>query len=131
MLFRSGVDVPDTVTAKSLAPIMRGQSTSGRSQLALSYQTSAIRKSDVSDQRALVSDRWKLMRSLHNGYDVTRLFDLQQDPWEIKNQARAPQHQARRLSMAAALEEELQAVGDSTTPSVPGWNLPTLTGNER
>lgn len=119
----AGIPVPATVTAKSLEPILSSSATSVRSQLPLSYQTHALRKPGTSDQRALVTPRWKLIRSLHGGYDVTRLFDLEADPWETSNLADVPHHRGRRGELGEALERELEALGDPARPSEAGWGF--------
>ncbi len=119
----TGIPVPESVTARSLAPLIRGEVTAIRSQLALSYQTSAIRTPVTSDQRALVTPTWKLLRSLHEGHAVTRLFDLSSDPWELADQSGTPEQAARQSQMAKALAAELEANGDNNQPSIPGWNL--------
>ena len=77
---------------ESLAPIVRGEAQSVRDSLFSAYL-------DV--QRAVRDERWKLIRYPHVG--VTQLFDLENDPWELKDLAREPEHAARVGELNALL----------------------------
>jgi arylsulfatase A-like enzyme len=87
-----GVEVPESVEGESLAPIVRGEAQSVRDSLFSAYL-------DV--QRAVRDERWKLIRYPHVG--VTQLFDLENDPWELKDLAREPEHAARVGELNALL----------------------------
>ncbi|MDF1799392.1 MAG: sulfatase-like hydrolase/transferase [Planctomycetota bacterium] len=122
-----GIDTPDTVTARSLAPIIAGGADAVRDHLLLSYRTSARHNDDTSYLGAIVTPRWKYLRSLHERdavtSDVTRLFDLENDPWEITDHATEEAQAARVATLAELLDAELAAVGDHIRPSQVGWNL--------
>ncbi|MBN2577749.1 MAG: sulfatase-like hydrolase/transferase, partial [Pirellulales bacterium] len=68
----TGIDVPEAVEGRSLAPVIRGQ----REEL-YAYVFGHYR--DV--QRMVRSDRWKLIR--YPRIDRWQLFDLQNDPHEL------------------------------------------------
>jgi arylsulfatase A-like enzyme len=123
----AGIDTPDTVTARSLAPIIAGDQDRVREHLLLSYRTSARHREDTSYMGALVTPRWKLLRTLHERdgvtSDVTRLFDLESDSWETTDHATEPGQALRVADLAARLDAELAAVGDHLRPSLAGWNL--------
>lgn len=69
-----GLNVPPTVEGKSLVPLLRGEQRVVRSSVYLAYK-------DV--QRAVVTDRWKLVQYPKVG--ETQLFDLLNDPEEVHN----------------------------------------------
>jgi len=123
----TGVDAPDTITARSLAPIIAGEADAVRDHVMLSYRTSANHGDNTSYMRAIVMPRWKYLRTLHERdgvtSDVTRLFDLQTDPWEITDHAVEGAQTARVAAMAELLDADLAAVGDHVRPSRAGWNL--------
>jgi arylsulfatase A-like enzyme len=96
-----GVEVPKSVEGRSLVPILRGESTSVRDSIFTAYL-------DV--QRAVRDDRWKLIRYPHAG--VTQLFDLENDPHELADLGRSPEHAERVVRMTEELEEWQTALGD-------------------
>ncbi len=96
-----GVAVPDTVEGKSLAPIVRGEAGAVRDSLFFAYL-------DV--QRAVRDERWKLIRYPHVG--ITQLFDLEADPWELSDLARAPEHAERVEELTELLRQWQKDVGD-------------------
>lgn len=50
-------------------------------------------------------------------HQVTHLFNLQQDPYELENLAAAPSHRTRRDEMRALLEYWMRRTGDQILPS--------------
>jgi len=73
-----GVRVPASVKGKSLAPIIRGQKRKVRDTLFFAYK-------DI--QRGIRDERYKLILYCVKGKRTTQLFNLQADPWELKNLA--------------------------------------------
>ena len=123
----TGLETPSAVTARSLAPVVWGQTDAVRDHVLLSYRTKAARADDTSYMRAVVTPRWKYLRSLHavdgTPHDVTRLFDLADDPWETVDRSADPDQLERLTALAALLDAELAAVGDPVRPDRPGWNI--------
>ena len=99
-----GVTPPDTVEGHSLAPIWRGDTDFTRRSLFTAYEKG---------QRAVLTDRWKLIRYPHINH--TQLFDLDNDPHELRNLAAHPAH-ASRVNTLMALLESWQRVVDDDTP---------------
>ena len=60
-------------------------------------------------QRSWHEGRWKLVVQ-EDGY--LELYDLEDDPCELRNLASAPRHDDRRTSMRAALRREMERSGD-------------------
>ena len=97
----AGIDVPASVTSRSLAPLLTGRPAhfSARDDLVLGYRHI---------QRALVTDRWKLI--VYPEIDRVQLFDLAADPAEMHDLSR--EESARTRRMLDRLVERLAGEGD-------------------
>ena len=73
-----GLSVPETVEGKSLVPVLRDPRADVREALPFAYR---------GFQRGLRDGRLKLIEYAVGGNRHTQLFDLEQDPWELKNLA--------------------------------------------
>lgn len=73
-----GLDVPASVTGKSLKPVMEGKLEQIREQVFLAYSN---------QQRAVVSGDYKYIIYNVEGKITEQLFDLKQDPGELVNLA--------------------------------------------
>lgn len=118
----AGVQTPDSVEGKSLAPILSGEKQAVRETLYTTYETY---------MRGLTDGRWKLIRYPHINY--TQLFDLKKDPLELKNLAEKPKQQKRVEKMMAELEAWQKQVDDKTplTSEKPKSMEIDLTGRKR
>jgi arylsulfatase A-like enzyme len=104
----TGADVPEGLDGKSLASVVRGDSTEVRDTVFLAYRDA---------QRAVRDGRWKMIR--YPQIDHTQLFDLATDPDELHNlagDADQAERVARMLGMIEAWQREL---GDATPLNVP------------
>jgi len=90
----AGVPIPDTVEGRSLVPALHHHATRVRESLWFAYRNC---------QRAVQDDRYKLIEYVVEGQRTTQLFDLQQDPWEVRNLAGDP----ALASTVARLREQL------------------------
>ncbi len=79
MLEIAGAPLPDGLHGRSLLPLLRGEADSGRP--ASAYVENITHKSRI-HQRAIRTDRWKLIASANGAHE---LFDLQADPEEELN----------------------------------------------
>ncbi len=97
----AGIDVPQTVQGRSLAPVLRGEK-------AFLYPHVFGHCRD--SQRMIRTDRWKLIH--YPQVEKYQLFDLAHDPYEIKNLV----DDARYADVLAQLRGKLEAwqkdVGD-------------------
>jgi arylsulfatase A-like enzyme len=113
-----GADVPSAIDGRSAKPRFAEPRAPHREELLLSYMTT---------QRAIRTDRWKLIR--YPQVDVTQLFDLQADPDETRDRSRDPD-QAQRVTDLLSRVKALQAkFGDSQPLTVPNpqpaaWSPP-------
>lgn len=80
-----GLDIPASVDGRSLAPAMRSRDDAGRDHLYFAYRHL---------MRGIRNDRYKLIEYAVDGRRRTQLFDLQEDPAEIRDLAADPQQQS-------------------------------------
>jgi len=77
-----GIDVPENWDGESLAPVLKGEKEfEGRDHLVLGT-------GNFSYQRAVRTDRYRLIRTIHPGllpYDPLYLFDMENDPHQRNN----------------------------------------------
>jgi arylsulfatase A-like enzyme len=111
-----------TRDGKSLVPIWSGESDSVRDTIFLAYE-------DI--QRAVVTDRWKLIR--YPKIDHMQLFDLDNDPHETRNLVNESENVERVLQMIEQMRASQKQFGDNA-PLVYEKPLPKaidLTGTPR
>ncbi len=97
-----GIKIPEEVTAKSFADVLRGKTEKHNKDI-FGYFTNS--------QRMIRSDdNWKLI--YYPVKDYWQLFDLNTDPWEMSNLAGMPQHQKRFESLKKRLGEWRKKQGD-------------------
>ena len=95
------VELPEGVEGQDLSPIWRGERTSVRDTLFLTYENK---------MRGLTDGRYKLIR--YPLIDHLQLFDLANDPDELHNLARVPDQADRVAQMMAELTEWQQRIED-------------------
>ena len=118
----TGFQAPSGVEGRSLQPIWEGKTSKVRDHVFLSF-------SKV--QRSVRNDRWKLIR--YPRINHTQLFDLKNDPHELRNLASAPAHAQRVRQMLRLLAESQREVGDDLplTSANPGPKEIDMTGRQR
>ncbi|MGJ8726397.1 MAG: sulfatase-like hydrolase/transferase [Roseibacillus sp.] len=95
------VEAPDTIDAKTLVPLIKGESNSIRSSLFLPFQD---------NQRAVSDGRWKL--HLYPKINHRLLFDLANDPHEMTNLAEDPDYKDEATEMLKLMESWRSELGD-------------------
>lgn len=85
-----GLDTPDSVEGKSLAPALADSCASPRDTLFGAYRQW---------QRMVKDERFKLIEYVVGGRRTTQLFDLAQDPWECHNLADIESYKDRLQSL--------------------------------
>ncbi|MGC4003958.1 MAG: sulfatase-like hydrolase/transferase [Pirellulales bacterium] len=90
----TGVAIPQDSGRPRLSPIIAGKKEKVRNELFTAYR-------DV--QRAVRDERWKLIR--YPQIDKTQVFDLQNDPDELKDLADDPAHRGVRDRLLTSLGE--------------------------
>ncbi len=99
--------VPAGLDGRSLKPVIDGKAGGVRDTLFLAYGEC---------QRAIRDDRWKLIR--YPQIDKTQLFDLREDPYELRDRAADPDQTGRINRMMAELSKWQKQLGDKTPLSV-------------
>jgi arylsulfatase A-like enzyme len=115
----AGVKPPSGLDAVSFAPVLQGKTEKAREDLFLAYR-------DV--QRALRDERWKLIR--YPQVDMTQLFDLKNDPDELKNLAGEADQKERVAMMLAQMTGWQKKLNDAApltvaNPASPKWTPPS------
>ena len=112
----TGGPVPEGLDGKSLKGVIEGKSDQVRDRMFYCYR-------DV--QRAIREGRWKLIR--YPKIDKTQLFDLENDPAEMKDLSADPAQADRIKRMMADLAELQKQYGDKVPLSVADPQDPTFT----
>ncbi len=99
----AGVPVPAEVEGKSLLPVIRGETPRVRDRLFGAYRDC---------QRMIRDERWKLIKYNAAGEKHVQLFDLRDDPDEIRNLAHDARFAAERARLERWLEEARKQFGD-------------------
>jgi arylsulfatase A-like enzyme len=110
---RCSVDAPEGLDGRDLEPLWSAADAERREGLLLRYG---------GDQRAWVEPRYKLIRYPRIGF--TQLFDLHEDPHEIRNLAGELEHHARVRRMAERLQAAQADFGDATAWTDPEVRRP-------
>jgi arylsulfatase A-like enzyme len=97
----AGITIPATAEGKSLVPVIEGKKDSVYDAV-FGYFTDT--------QRGIRDDRYKLIR--YPKANVTQLFDLRDDPRELRNLANDPRYKDRIAAMLAKLQAEQKKWGD-------------------
>jgi arylsulfatase A-like enzyme len=97
----TGVTGPEGSEGKSLAPVLAGQRNAVRDSLFTAY---------VDVQRAVRDERWKLIA--YPQINKTQLFDLQNDPGEMRDLAADPAHAGEVKRLTTLLKDWQEQLGD-------------------
>ncbi|MBI3874501.1 MAG: sulfatase-like hydrolase/transferase, partial [Verrucomicrobia bacterium] len=109
---------PAGIDGVSFKPVIEGKAKSERSELFFAYRHV---------QRAWRDERWKLIR--YPDVNVTQLFDLQNDPEEMRDLANDPAHAPRVAQLMAKLAAAQPKFGDNlpltvANPKPAKWTPP-------
>jgi N-acetylglucosamine-6-sulfatase len=117
MLDAAGLVPPDDLDGRSFMPLLRDSSAPWRDELLYEYfwernfpQTPTV--------HALRGDRYKYIR-YHGLWDLDELFDLQEDPLEMRNLIASPEHREVVAAMNRRLFEILEETGGMAIPLAP------------
>lgn len=99
----AGIPSPDGLDARTLMPILRGDTAVHRTQIYALYRDF---------QRMVKNDRWKLIEYAVGTQRHTQLFDLQSDRWELHNRVEDPSAAAPLAALRAELRQWQIGVGD-------------------
>jgi arylsulfatase A-like enzyme len=113
-----GAPIPTDLDGRSFQPVLAGQAKATRNELFLAYR-------EV--QRAWRDERWKLIR--YPQVNMTQLFDLANDPDEMRNLANDPAQKSRIEEMLSKLASAQRSFGDTlpltvANPKPAQWTPP-------
>lgn len=100
----AGVDVPESMEARSLLPALGGDDDLGRRYVFAEHARDKILQ-ETAFMTMVRSRRWKLVHFLDEPFG--QLFDLQNDPGEVRNLWDDPAHEERKAEMLEVLREWL------------------------
>jgi len=112
----AGVPIPESVTGKSLLPVINHQQEQIRDHTYHAYRQfqRAYRKDGYKlIEYVRAPDKDKTRGTFIAGSRVTQLFNVQEDPWETTDLSWRPEQQERVQAMRAALRAEARALGDN------------------
>jgi choline-sulfatase len=108
-----GIGLPQAVQGRSLVPLLAGQTDRHRQEVFIEYSEN--------EEAAVRTEKWKLIyttgkRERQDGYATglplpgrtIRLFDLENDPEEMTNVARRPEHAPLLAELKRALADHLR-----------------------
>ena len=101
----AGLESPSGIWGRSLAPVLKEQAPGPHEDLLCVYKDY---------QRAVLWDRWKLIRYRVGGTFTTQLFDLEQDPWEMRNLAGHPEHRRLLSELTTRLQDLMRRAGQTS-----------------
>ncbi len=102
-----GLNIPSTVEFESLKPVIADASAKHRPHLYFAF---------MSWQRAVRDDRYKLIEYCVDGARHTQLFDLKDDPDEMKNLADDAAHRKTLDALRTLLKQERLRLNDGNSP---------------
>jgi len=103
LLDLAGVPIPSTVESRTLVPILKDAKVAGREEMFAAYRDF---------QRAVRTKDWKLIRYTVNGSTRLQLFDMANDPEELRDLAGDLRHAGRIAALSARLAVLAKESGD-------------------
>ncbi len=111
---QTGRAAPDSVEGRSLVRAIKDEKRPEREALYVAYKNF---------QRAVRTERWKLILYNVRGERHTQLFDLLNDPWETDNLAGDPSHSGRLRELTEILKSLMREADDPVQLDQPDWGV--------
>ena len=125
----AGVAVPTAVQGRSLVPLLEDPAAKWRSSIYYHYYESQATHM-VAAHYGIRTDRYKLIRYYEPQWDTWELFDLQQDPDEVRDLAGDPAHRELKQQLAAGKGDgeilawvQANAKFKRTAAEIEAWSL--------
>jgi N-acetylglucosamine-6-sulfatase len=112
LLELAGVDVPDNLHGRSFVPLLKGETPADwRKSFLIEYYSDTVMPRLVKmGYKAVRTERWKYIHYV-DLEDVDELYDLQSDPYEMKNIIREESSQETLDEMKKELQRLLEEAG--------------------
>lgn len=108
VLSYAGIEVPEQMQGYSVRPLFEGVSTEWRDAFFYEYYTDLVH--EIPTMKALRGERFKLIHYPEID-DIDELYDLENDPNEMRNLAKNPEYAAVHREMTERLAKESQRLG--------------------
>jgi arylsulfatase A-like enzyme len=108
----TGVTPPPGIEMQSLKPHWSAGKAKSREYVFAGYQNL---------QRAIRTERWKLIEYNVKGKRTTQLFDLNTDPWEMRDLSADPGQKDRVQEMRQMLRAEMKRLNDPADLDAAEW----------
>lgn len=108
VLSYAGIEVPEQMQGYSARPLFEGEPTEWREAFFYEYYTDLVHA--IPTMKALRGERFKLIQYPEID-DIDELYDLENDPNEMRNLAENPEYAAVHREMTQRLAEESQRLG--------------------
>ena len=114
ILEMAGIQKPRHMQGSSFLPLLKQQQVAWRDKMFYEYYwENAFPQTPT--QFAVRTDRYKFIRT-YGVWDIDQLYDLQQDPYEINNLIRSPQHQDLAKQLNKQLWDWIEESNGNTIP---------------
>jgi len=110
----AGLPTHPSVEGRNLVPMLRSSRNKGRQSVFLAYRNV---------QRGIRTDDWKLIRYNAGGQQRLQLFDLRNDPWEMRDLASSAKYAGQIRNLDAELKQWMRTVDDPVDLDLPNWGL--------
>ncbi len=94
--------IPENIDGRSLVPVLKDQKKEIRNSIFTAYRHTA---------RSIREGNWKLIR--YPERDYTQLFNLEKDPFELRNLANEPESAQQFNRLKSSLQREQKIAGDT------------------
>jgi N-acetylglucosamine-6-sulfatase len=115
VLDTAGAPIPETVQGKSFLPIMKGENPKWREGMLYEYFWEAAFP-QTPTVFGVRTERYKYMH-YHGIFDLNELYDMKEDPKEMKNLIDSPTHKEIREDMQKRLRALMKEYGASLVPT--------------
>ena len=113
MLDLAGVEIPKGMQGRSLAPLLRGEPVRWRNEFFYEHLFQD-REKTIPGSEGVRTERWKYVRYFRRQPVHEQLFDLKNDPDEIRNLANDERHRETLESLRRRCDELRPSVGSVT-----------------
>lgn len=114
-----GIDVPRTVEGEDLSSVLTGERRSGSDGVLIQFDRSFFDYSEDHEThyRSIRQGDWKY--TVHWFEDRSRMFNLAEDPFELRNVIHHAEYAEMRGRLHKQLESKLREIGDDFLLSIP------------